>query len=610
MCNRHQRWQFRQGKGVNKAFILMLGITLINQRQHVGLQKLSALAAVGHTALGPNKRYKFIQEDTTGDSILVGSCLRILENLDVTTCTVGQLVHETIRAHHKIYHTGSGCLLFFAGAWGQTALLCLQQGIPANQVAAALSEGIEFCIDLCKKNSISFNMLFGSPRKQDKEAVMGLKDWKEKRQVKLSRHFYDTKPESSPVQEPCLADIAHLADTLSHGCDEAMHLVIQASQIQSKATPNSGFDVTKFTTCLLPGLSKDLSHVCPGCVVLLNTDQTFVAHGLKGKPLNVVFILGDLSHTYRHLGFKKPKVEQHVSAHLGLSDLNKEQMWMGKVLEILSHLQIDLVLVSGLVNEHVIQHCSKQLILVVGKVRTSVLKEMANAAGAILVTYATQLSQQCVGKNIQVSIWKEIHSQQGTPLTAVKVNVNNCNRFVTAVITSPVIGKMQDLEDQFWACAYRVHHALQDKVVLSGAGIIEMLCISHLKKKAEVHNPKNGICASNPYIGIVFQFLADSYTDYLSTVMANSTGIPLIKARTALNQKLQDIKDISTEFSGLVLDSDGGCQSSKVYDNLSVKQEAWRRALDLVLLVLQTDAEIITGVDERKQDSLSGLIFL
>ncbi len=41
-------------------------------------------------------------------------------------------------------------------------------------------------------------------------------------------------------------------------------------------------------------------------------------------------------------------------------------------------------------------------------------------------------------------------------------------------------------------------------------------------------------------------------------------------------------------------DTDG----AGVYDNMTVKSEAWRRALDLVFLVLQSDTEIITGVSE------------
>ncbi|KAL4641887.1 Bardet-Biedl syndrome 12 protein [Arapaima gigas] len=41
-----------------------------------------------------------------------------------------------------------------------------------------------------------------------------------------------------------------------------------------------------------------------------------------------------------------------------------------------------------------------------------------------------------------------------------------------------------------------------------------------------------------------------------------------------------------------------------VYDNVTVKFEAWRRAMDLVLMVLQTDMEIITGCSTRTTEGL------
>lgn len=50
----------------------------------------------------------------------------------------------------------------------------------------------------------------------------------------------------------------------------------------------------------------------------------------------------------------------------------------------------------------------------------------------------------------------------------------------------------------------------------------------------------------------------------------------------------------------------------RVYDTVTPKIEAWRRALDLVLLVLQTDSEIITGLVHTQMNSqeLDGVLFL
>ncbi|KAM9835423.1 chaperonin-containing T-complex member BBS12 isoform 1-T1 [Syngnathus typhle] len=586
----------------------MLGSTIINQRQHVGLQKLSALAAVAHSTLGPCKKFKFIQDEATGESTLVSSSLRILDNLDLATCAVSQLVHETVRAHHKGYRTGSGSLLFYAGAWSRAALSCLHQGIPTSHVIAAMIEGMDLCVDVCKRSSISLDALCASTQKRPTEIPSGSKVTKEKRQVKLSRHFCNTEPESISVPEPGLTDVAHLAEGLSHGCNDAMHLVILASHVQSKDIQTSMFDVTKVTTCVLPGFPEDYAHVCPGCVVLLNAEQASVAHHLKNQPMKVVFISGDLSHSYRHLGFSRPVGTQCVGNQSNMSDLSKEEYWMEKVLGLLLHLDVNLVLVSGLVNKTIIQLCSQHRILVVGKVTFSILKEMAIATGAVLVTYATQLTEHCVGKDIHISIWREFQNHNGMQLTALNINPDGKTRVVTAIITSPVLGKLQTLEDRFWSCAYRVHHALKDKAVLPGAGVTEVFCIHRLKEKADAENLRNGTRGSNPYLGIVLHLLADSFMDYIAAVMANSTGVSRVKASTVVNQKLHDVNSIS--LSQLVLDSHEDVSPSKVFDNLSVKQESWRKALDLVLLVLQTDAEIITGLDESKDGNHAGLMFL
>nr|XP_057908823.1 Bardet-Biedl syndrome 12 protein isoform X2 [Doryrhamphus excisus] len=587
----------------------MMGSTIINQRQHVGLQKLLALAATASSSLGPSKKLKFVQDEASGESILVGSCLRILDNLE-PTCAVGQLVYETIKAHHKAYGTGSGCLLFLAGAWGRAALVCLQSGGSLPHVVAALMEGMDVCVDVCRKSSISFEDLCASPSSQlsqeritkaPSNSQMTPKGQKAIK-MKLSRHFCKTEPDSFSVLEPQLPDTAHLAVGLKHGSDNAMDLVLQASCIQLKNTPKDThfyFDVSKVLTCVLPGFSEDQAHVSPGCVLLLNSDQSLVARHLRDTALNAAFIRGDLSYTYRHLGFNRPTGVKCVADQPCL--LSKDEEWTEKVLALLLHLKVDLVLVSGLVSEEVLQRCCKHGILTVGKVSALIITEMAKATGAVPVTYATQLSKRCIGTGVKVGIWREIPSDQRT---SVNIYLSGNTQLVTAVITSFVHGKLQVLEDRFWACAYRLHHAFKDKAVLPGAGATEMLCVYHLQKQANVEQKRNSIG------GVVLHLMADAFIDYLSTVMANCAGMSQIQARTAVKQQMQDFNgdcSVSADLPTLVLDTRS--KSGKVYDNLSVKQEVWRRALDLVLLVLQTDAEVITGVDERNHNAAE-LMFL
>uniref|UniRef100_H3D6A2 Bardet-Biedl syndrome 12 n=1 Tax=Tetraodon nigroviridis TaxID=99883 RepID=H3D6A2_TETNG len=598
----------------------MLGSRIIKHQQQVGLQELCVLAQVSHSFLGPNKNYKFIQDDTTGESALVASCFRIFENLELS-CAVGQLVNETVQAHHRVCHTGSGCLLFLAGTWSRAALECLQRGISPGSVVSAMSEGMDICLEVCKKSSIPIktltakqpeNFLMTSsglgasvkasrcPRQQPRGP--GLKG------LKLSRHFCDSLSETVSALEH--SDILHMAEGLSHGCVDAMNLVIRAYQTQSEKNQDISslaFDVSKVVTCVLPGLPEDHACVLQGCVLLLSAEQSSVARRLQEQRLKVALITGDLADTYRHLGFNKHVGLRCVSDHLGSTSSNKEEEWLEKVETLLSKLEVNLILVSGRVSENVLLRFCRCRILVVEKVKVSILKAFADATGAVPVTYATQLSQLCVGIGASVAAWREVVRPDGNPWSAVNISADGNAGLVTAVLTGCVCAKLQALEDQFWACAYRLHHALRDRVLLLGAGATEMLCAQRLRKHAEglVRHPGNGEAAAgaaNPYRGVVLHLMAEGFMDYVSALMVNAGRFSKVGARTELNRLLKDCSeglDMSAAMSELLSDSKEGrgddAPSSKIYDSLSVKQEAWRRALDVVLLVLQADAEVITG---------------
>uniref|UniRef100_A0A8P4K4U5 Bardet-Biedl syndrome 12 protein n=2 Tax=Dicentrarchus labrax TaxID=13489 RepID=A0A8P4K4U5_DICLA len=430
-----------------------------------------------------------------------------------------------------------------------------------------------------------------------------------------------------PPREPKLLDIAHIAEGLSHGYINAMNLAVEASRIQSKNNQQDRncptFDITKVVTCVLPGLPEEHSCVLPGCIVLLSEEQASVAHHLKEQHLKVALINGDLSATYRHLGYNRPAGVQCVSDQSHLSSSDKEEEWVEKVVTLLLNLEVNLILVSGLVREKVIQCFCRHHILVVEKVKASILNAFGNTTGAVPVTYASQLSQHCLGSGVKVVIWRDLSSHGRKPSTAVNISTGVNSELVTVILSSCVRGKLQALEDQFWACAYRLHHVLKDRVLLPGAGVTEMLCVHHLRKQAEHHvkhqRERNGDSvqqtkAANPYRGVVLQLMADALIDYVSTVMVNSGRFSKVRAWTAVSRQLQDCNEgLSAKFSQLFL---GGEQDSvvssaavKIYDNLSVKQEAWRKAIDLVFLVLQADAEVITGIDQ-KADGAQGTLML
>ncbi|XP_014854214.1 PREDICTED: Bardet-Biedl syndrome 12 protein [Poecilia mexicana] len=618
----------------------MLEGVVINSRQHVGLQKLSALSGRIRSSVGPFKNYKFIQDESSGDSVLVCSCFRIIENLE-PTCAVGQLVYETVRGHHKQYHTGSGCLLFLAGGWSRAALDSLRRGISVKHIITAMSEGIDICLDVCKKFSVSFKDLAvmekctaapGGTKKASTDASIEMANFHDKclsksgqRKVKLSRHFCEAKSDMlSTVRHPDQPDMIVIAESLSHGCEKAMKLAVEAAQMLLKTNQqrirDPLFDISKMLTCLVSGLPEDYACVVEGCILLLSDEQAAAAHVVKQQPLKVALITGDLSQTYRHLGFKSLPGEQCVCEDLDLSVSSKEDEWVDKVVKLLLNLEVKLILTAGLVSQKVIQHCCRHQILVVEKVNSSVLKTIGSSTGAIPVNYATQLTESCVGDGVNVEIWRDLSSYERKSLTAVNISTGRSSGLVTVVVTSCVHGKLQALEDQFWACAYRLYHALKDRALLPGAGGAELLCVHQLQKQAEhdrVKDSKTG-SAANLYRGLVLQLMADGLIDYIAAVMVNTGRFTAANARTIVSKQLTEFHrdEISTEkFLQLVSQSkreDAGFSAVKpdeapalnIYDNLSVKQEAWRKALDLVLLVLQTDAEIITGTGQKNEGNL------
>lgn len=589
----------------------MLGSSVLNGRQHIGLQKLSTLAGAVRSSVGPDKKHKFIQDDASGESVLACSCFHIVESLELT-CAVGQLVFETIQAHHKVYHSGSGCLLFLAGAWSRTALDCLTRGVSVRQIIWCMSEGMDICEDVCKKSSVSFEDLAvresisATPRGsglQQSEKTMS--DQKIPKKTKLSRHFCVPTAETPGV--------AHVAETLSHGCDSSMRLVVEAVQIQSRANRGQSkptFDISKVTTCVLPGVSEEQACVLQGCVVLLSDEQASVANQIKEQRLKVALINGDLSHTYRHLGFRAPPGVQHVSQQLVSTASSKEDEWLEEVVRVFSSLEVSLVLTSGLACEKLVQLCCDRHILIVEKIPASVLRVMANSLGGVPMTYATQLSEHSVGSGARVSIWRDIGSFERLAAAAVCISAGGDDGLVTAVVTSCVGAKLRALEDRFWACAHRLHHALKDGVLLPGAGGAEALCVHHLHKQAERRHGTEA--AGNLHRGEVLRLMADGLIDYITAAFVNAGRFSAVEARTAVSQQLQDFHPdqiIAGRFSQLAFkaveeENPAVFPAGKpiIYDNLSVKLQAWRKALDLVFLVLQTDAEIITGTHRGTDD--------
>ncbi|XP_010950877.1 chaperonin-containing T-complex member BBS12 [Camelus bactrianus] len=444
-------------------------------------------------------------------------------------------------------------------------------------------------------------------------------------------------------------DLLELEVGLSHGDDSSMKLVDEAVQLQyqnagvqqgGRAVPFL-FDISGIFTCCLPGLPETLSCVCPGYVTVVSISRTALIEELQKQPIRVVLVEGDLTENYRHLGFNKPANIKTVSESMKVEPDSSEELWTNHVLQVLIKFNVNLVLSQGNVSECLIEKCTHSKRLVVGSVNGSVMQAFAEASGAVQVAYITQVNENCVGSGVCVTFWRSIpfDAVDGTSRMAILLKTEGMN-LVTVVLTSPVTAQMQTKEDRFWACAYRLHYALKEQKVLLGGGAVEFLCLSHLQILAEqslhkgnqdssgwFHNTSSWLASSLAlYRPTVLKCLADGWHRYLSTLLCNTASYSSeFEANTFIQHHLQNAADSGSPSSYILNEyskrksgifnsgiSNKLEQIPSVYDIVTPKIEAWRRALDLVLLVLQTDSEIITGLGRtqiKSQDS-EGFLFL
>ncbi|XP_042326317.1 Bardet-Biedl syndrome 12 protein [Sceloporus undulatus] len=458
--------------------------------------------------------------------------------------------------------------------------------------------------------------------------------------VTHSRYFSSVKKKPSPQQPDQVGestkhfdginDLGQLTMSLSHGNWPAMKLVqdilrYQLHNVNKMAdTCPLQFNVSEVVTCCLPGVSEAHSCAYPGYITLVCPEKAAITKIYQDRPLRVILVDGNLTKTYHHLGFNR---SQNVRILFeSASDLETGlNLWIDSMLDILIQSGINLVLVQGETCEILEERCLSNNIVVINRVAHNVLRAFSVTTGAERVTYLTQVNEHCVGKGVCMKLCGTpelsgvgLNDQMLVSLTAKGITLT------TVVLGCPLMSKMQAIEDNFWTCAYRVHHALLDQAVFPGGGVLEFLCLSYLgtlEKTAETCKEEFNTGSSwlskssEQYQPLVLSALACGWHQYLCTIMCNMAHCTTqFEASTFIQQHLQEaavcdsptayILDefnkgrmgvASTEYIGVY------GKALKVYDNVGAKTEAWRRALDLVLLVLQTDAEIITG---PKRDQL------
>ncbi|XP_040186404.1 Bardet-Biedl syndrome 12 protein [Rana temporaria] len=639
---------------------------------HIGLKELCDLSSSVKSFLGPLKSHKFIYDQDTQESSLTCSAFRLLGNLHLTGA-VGQLLHETIQAHHKTYKTGTTSLFFLVGAWSKAVLEGLHQGVPVALIVSIMQEGLNSCIeiveslhiehecvlnlnssnqilardisDACSKNRsvscidqpVATSGFYHSNNLPKNRMQMQFPQRggiggqaRQMNRLSHSRHFsvsnkscFHSSGSTLPTNNHTLMDLTR---SLSHGSLEAMSLVEEAvrhlcESVETKSVTKDLFRASRLELCFLKGQSEAFSNASLGYTTLLAAENCALVKGLEGKSLKALLVDGEVAENYRHVGFIKAT---NVRAIAEFKSEKSDLSWINTVCKRIIHAGIDIILVRGDVCQQFMIECSCRGILVIPRVRQNVLQAFSECTGAELVTYLAQINCNSIGCHVYVSVCMRGDSilQCGQRI-AVNLKAKGLN-FVTAVISCRWSAKEQLLEDEFWACAYRLHHALYDQKVFPGGGAVELLCLHHLRKLEEMagtFSPESKGSYPSSWLsttaihskGYIYKCLADGFCKYLSVLFYNMGECSSeLEAMTFINNELKNIRDFSSPSSYILnkyvrnlVSVDGQELSSSyrptVYDNVIPKLEAWRRALHLVLIVLQSDAEIITGSAAHKQ---------
>ncbi|NXM63639.1 BBS12 protein, partial [Illadopsis cleaveri] len=427
---------------------------------------------------------------------------------------------------------------------------------------------------------------------------------------------------SAPSADLCgCCGLGHLVLALSHGNQSSVKLLqsIAAHQRETAECSDSAqINITEIMTCCVLGLPESYSSVSPGFVTLVSPEQATVIKHFADKTLRVLLMDGDLTEQYRHLGFNRARNVRTVLEHPDPQAGRAGDTWLSRMSDILMSFEVNLVLVKGDVCETVMERCIASRILVIGRVARDVLRAFGAATGAQAVTYLSQLNASCIGNGAWAELWKASDGRAVDlgELVPARISAGGI-ALLTAVLTTALPARAQLLEDQFWTLLYRLHHALKDGKVFPGGGAVELLCLSHIQALAEqpgrpgndkavgeLPSPRLAECKS-----MVLQALASGWRQYLSVLLCNTARASSeLEAGASVERHLQKAAACGSP-SAYILEEfrRGGVLRSgsdplpdqvtdlKVCDNVAAKTEAWRRALDLVLLVLQTDAEIITG---------------
>ena len=207
--------------------------------------------------------------------------------------------------------------------------------------------------------------------------------------------------------------LSQLGDRLAHGKQQEMTLAVKVIDFlfrSSGKTLLEEFEIhlNMIHTEMILGPPVSFSQTIEG--LLMESTAAFqVSAVLPGSQLSVALVNGDITSEFRHKGLNNELQIHRIIENkekFKLSKLNREEYWYQRVIRTLSDNKIGAVVVKGVVQDSILDHCLSHNIVVLQNVAYPTLQLLSFATGSALVTYLADLREKDVGRPVTIETWE------------------------------------------------------------------------------------------------------------------------------------------------------------------------------------------------------------
>uniref|UniRef100_UPI00358E206D Bardet-Biedl syndrome 12 protein homolog isoform X1 n=2 Tax=Myxine glutinosa TaxID=7769 RepID=UPI00358E206D len=625
-----------------------------NSAGHLGLQNLSRTASLAFSFIGPVKFYKFLYDaEDPSNLYLLASGIRVLQHHDCAFPSV-HLLTEAVQHYRGIYGCGCNSLMALVAAWADAFNDCLTaDAVPVNVLVNVALKGLRSCKDVIISRAIKLSDMSLLPSMIEPHADVG-SELDQTRCTLWDRGLYRSglvicKANSQTMapshERPWASNktLHSIARGLAHGDPNGMELAMEVYRIQAgrQLSSNECHYPNLNSSCIAVkhslGQGENESHVVDGYIASVPFENLPTCRKLVGCNVRAIMLSGDLTPQHRHLGFKEMRGVKYVVLHntspmLESSQecdegirasttkpslkMKDDQEWSTSTLSTLVALSVSVLFVEGTVFPSLLLDFFRHGILCVDRMSMGLLHAMSEALSVKVLVYVVQAKESDV---FEVSLGfaassnrrymkVENTAQHSESENQIDVIIRTARPAVqTVVLCCPVPVKLPALEDAFWACVNRLAWVLKEGKALPGAGITEIMCLRHLDQMSQtlgtvqysncqVSYPEQFNSGQHELVHnkMVLHALALGWRRYLAAAVANTgkyNGGAEIEALIERSITSKHNEAIIQCFSHL---------STPVFDALTPKLEGWQVALELVMLMLQADAEIVTRVNASR----------